>query len=148
MSSEGGYIKLYRRILENPVFENPRTLQVFLWALCRANYTARTVRFGGENITLRAGQFIAGRFTGAEACHMPPSTFRNQLAFLHAAGMLDSKSDNRKTVFTVVNWARFQGEGFREDSKPDNRRTQTRREEVKRIGPKDFADLMDSERTA
>ena len=120
---DAGYIKLFRSLESNPVFENANALKVFIWCLMRATYTPREVRFHGDTISLLPGQFISGRFAGARACNMSPSTFRNQIHFLRTMQILDSEADNKKTIFTVINWARYQGEGSPEDSKEDNERT-------------------------
>jgi hypothetical protein len=117
MTSEG-YVKLHRRIEESDVWDNPNTLKVFLWCLLRANYTKRAIRFGGEAITLQPGEFISGRFAAAKECKMSPSTWRDQILYLCRTGAIRSKSDNKKTVFTVVNWARFQCEVEKPDNNP------------------------------
>ncbi len=103
-----GFVKLHRRLLDSDVWQNPNALRVFLWALLRANYTQRTVHFGGRDLSLAPGEFISGRFAGSAECHLKPSTFRNAVCWLQDAGMIRTKPDNQKTVFTVVNWARFQ----------------------------------------
>lgn len=125
----GGYVKIHRQLEESNVFENPLTFKVFMWCLMRANYTNREIRFHSENITLKPGQFITGRYAGAKACHMKPSTFRNQVNALRFMGTIALKSDNKKTIFTVVNWARFQCEASDEDNK---RTTRGHRQEGKK----------------
>jgi hypothetical protein len=119
----GGYVKLHRQLVNSSVFENPLALKVFIWALLRATYKTRAVRFGGQDITLVPGQFISGRFAGAEACHMPASTFRNQIARLRRLEILDTLSDNKKTIFTVANWTRYQGLADVENSTTDSQWT-------------------------
>jgi hypothetical protein len=154
MSAEG-YVKLHRQLLDSEVWENPRMLKVFIWALLRANYTERAVRFSGEDIILGPGQFISGRFTGAGECGLPPSTFVDQISRLDEMGMLQTASDNRKTVFTVVNWARYQGQPEKSDSQPTTgrkladtdkkRRTKvdTNRKPTELIDSHLFANLID-----
>lgn len=130
--SAGGYFRVHRQLEQSNVFENPLTFKVFMWCLMRASYKVRTIRFHRENVMLQPGQFITGRFAGAEACHMKPSTFRNQLNTLRSMGSIALKSDRQKTIISVLNWTRFQLEASGKDNEKDNERTQTRRKEGKR----------------
>ena len=118
MNAAGGYVRLHRRLLDSAVWMNPRTLKVFLWALLRANYTERQVTFGGMDITLRAGQFISGRFAGATECGMRPSTFLYQITTLKTLGVLCLKSDNKKTLIIVVNYKDYQSDQQQANNKP------------------------------
>lgn len=118
-----GWIKLHRKSIDSSVFQSSNLWKVWCYCLMRANHKGRKVFFSSEEIELRAGQFITGRFQGAEDCNMSPSTFRNQIAKLKELRNLDTDSDNRKTLITIINWAEYQIESQREDSKPDIRRT-------------------------
>lgn len=93
----------------------------------RATHKKTQFKFNGEVISLQPGQFVTGRFEGAKDCKMSPSTFRNQISKLKAGGNLDSKSDNRKSIITIVNWASYQADQIKEDSTLAENRTQTRR---------------------
>lgn len=105
-----GYVKMYRKLLTSAVFQNEKLLKVWVWCLIRANWTEPSVFFDGKQIKLRVGQFITGRFTGAEQCNMKPKTFYNQLLKLSGMGNLILDSDNRRTLITVVNYTTYQGD--------------------------------------
>ena len=118
-----GWIKLHRQLLESVVFQNANLFQVWCWCLMRANHTETKILWNGNEVILKAGQFISGRFKGSKECHMNPSTFRNQIALLEKLGNLDSKKDSRFSLFTVVKWSDFQHSNEMKDSDKDNRRT-------------------------
>lgn len=118
-----GWIRLHRKILFSAVWEDVNALRVFVWALLRANHTTRTIRFNGEEIDLQPGQFVSGRFAGARECRMKPSTFRNACDRLSKTQNLDIKSDNQKSVYTVVKWEDYQTGEAQEDNTEDNGRT-------------------------
>jgi len=82
--------------------------------------------FGGKEITLNPGQFITGRFQGSEQCNMKPSTFQDQISKLKALSNLDTKSDNKKTLITVINWGLYQFNETESDTKSDNNPTTNR----------------------
>lgn len=121
--SETGWVCLHRSLLTSTVWQDANAARVFVWCLLRASYTERVVRFNGQNITIRPGQFLSGRFAGAQECDMKPSTFRNALSRLVDMKILDIKSDNKKSLVTVVKWALYQDKARKEDSKKDNKRT-------------------------
>jgi hypothetical protein len=105
-----GYVKVYRKLLTSSVFESPNLLKVWIWCLIRANWTDATAMFEGREIQLERGQFITGRFTGAKSCNMVPGTFYKNILKLKKIGNIMLKSDNKKTLVTVVNYSSYQDE--------------------------------------
>jgi len=128
------YVKLYRKSLESTVFQNANLWQVWSYCMMRANHKTSNILFEGQEITMLPGQFICGRFEGSKACKMKPSTFRDQLYKLRRMKSIDIKSDNKKSIITVCNWANYQGSISSSDSKSDrqsdNKPTQTRSKEI------------------
>jgi len=74
----------------------------------RANHKTTKILFNGEEITLKPGQFITGRYAGSKDCNMKPSTFTDQLKKLKKLKKLDITSDNKKSHITLVNWGVYQ----------------------------------------
>jgi hypothetical protein len=127
-----GYIKLHRKSLESVVFENPNTWKVWCYCMLRANHKKTMVQFEGEEIILNPGQFITGRYHGAEGCKMKPSTFNDQIRKLKKLKNLNTKSDNKKTIITIVNWVFYQCNGETPGINSDNDPTTTQhRQECK-----------------
>ena len=61
-----GYIKLYRKLLESPVFQNEKALKVWIWCLCKATHKDREQLVGRQIVNLKTGQFIFGRKKASE----------------------------------------------------------------------------------
>lgn len=106
-----GWIALYRSSIDSAVFQNPTLWLVWCWCLLRANHKETKILLGGEEILLRPGEFISGRFAGARECHLPPSTFRNAIATLVRLDSLCTVTDKKRTIFRVKNWAMYQSFG-------------------------------------
>ncbi len=106
-----GWIKLYRRSLDSVTFQNANLWQVWCWCLMKAAHEEKKILWNGQEIILKPGQFLSGRFTGSKECRMRPSTFRNQIALLKRLENLDMSSDSRSSLITVVKWNEFQGNG-------------------------------------
>lgn len=122
-----GWVKLWRKSIDSESFRNPNLWKVWCYCLMRATHKTTKFKFNDEVISLQPGQFVTGRFEGAKDCRMKPSTFRNQISRLIAGGNLDIKSDNRKSIITIVNWDYYQSDTEKEDSTLVENRTHTRR---------------------
>jgi len=140
-----GFIKLFRHLLDEPVFQNPNLWQVYSYLYLKASYKERNIPFAGEQIIIRPGQSIIGRFEGSNACNMKPSTFRDQISKLKRLKLIDTRSDNKKTVVTIMNWKSEQTGLLNSDIKPDNRPTSIRHKQEskndKNIYSSEFEDL-------
>jgi TusA-related sulfurtransferase len=121
-----GFIILKREFLESVLFQNPKLWLVWCYCLLRANHRDKSILFEGQEINLKAGQFITGRYKGSDECYMSPSTFRNQLMKLKKLKLLDIKSDNKKSIITIINWASLQDSKQNQDSKSDNKKRITK----------------------
>ena len=77
-----GWIKLHRKILDSAVFDNPDLLKVWIWCLLKATHDDYTQLVGLKVVELTKGQFITGRFKGAEELKLNPSTFYKYLKVL------------------------------------------------------------------
>lgn len=61
-----GWIKLHRKLRNNPVFNNPNLLRLWLICLTEASHTSRKQMIGNQVVDLSPGQFVTGRFDIAE----------------------------------------------------------------------------------
>ena len=118
-----GYIKVYRKLLTSAVFENEKLLKIWIWCLIRANWFEAPCMFEGKELQLDRGMFITGRYTGAEQCNMNPSTFWKCIKKLEEIGNLTLKSDNKKTLVTIVNYSDYQDDILSEYQQSNNKVT-------------------------
>ena len=122
-----GFVKLYRKSMNSVIFQNPNLWQVWCYCIMRANHKTSTILFDDKEMILQPGQFITGRFEGSKVCNMKPSTFRNQLYKLKQLNSVDIKSDNKKSIITIINWKAYQDLKNKVDSNSDtyldNKRT-------------------------
>ena len=103
-----GWIKLHRKILDSAVFDNPDLLKVWIWCLLKATHDDYTQLVGLQVVELTKGQFVTGRFKGAEELKLNPSTFYKYLKILEKLDMIELKCNNKMTVVSVVNWGKYQ----------------------------------------
>ena len=122
-----GWIKLHRKLIDSPVFDNEKALKVWVWCLLRANHQEKEVLVGLQNVTLQPGEFVTGRNKASEELGLTPSTAWRYLNLLRKLEMLDIKPNSKFSVISLVNWGKYQGSetdnGQQSEQQMDNKRT-------------------------
>ena len=103
-----GYIKLYRKLEESPVFQNEKLLKVWIWCLFRANHKDTETIVGFQKITLHTGQFIFGLLKASTELQVPKSTLHRYMKMLEKLGMIGIEPGTKFSIVTVENWAKYQ----------------------------------------
>lgn len=111
-----GWLKLYRKIMDSPVFNDPDMYR--LWSLClfKASYTERDVAVGRQIMKLQPGEFVTGRdsLESEYNRNMKPSkrvsaiTLWRMLKTLEEWGKLNINSTNKYSIVSIVNWSFYQ----------------------------------------
>lgn len=102
--SEGGYVKIYRRLKDWEWYSDANTTRVYLHILLTANH--RTVRFKGANI--KKGQCLLSVEKMTEALRMSRQSARTALQHLISTNEITTKPTKAGTLITVVNWDNYQ----------------------------------------
>lgn len=118
-----GWIKLHRKLLDSPIFQNEKLFKVFAYCLMKASHKEHTQLVGRRVVHLQKGQFVFGRKRASEELRLKESTVRDYVKLLEKLGTIDIKSDNKFSVITVVNWAIYQNDEEIFDSKNDKKST-------------------------
>lgn len=113
----GGWIKLHRSIMDNPIFND---LQLYrLWSLCllKATHKEREVLVGKKTVYLQPGQFITGRtairelynkgLKESDQVHGDKTVYR-WLMTLEMTRCVTLCKTSKYTVVTVTNWNQYQ----------------------------------------
>ena len=103
-----GWIKLHRKILDSSVFQNAKYFKVWVWCLMKATHKEVDFPFNGKDIKLQPGEFLTGRKVAAEELDISEQNFRSAMKYLISTNRLTSRSTNRFTVYSIVNWEEYQ----------------------------------------
>jgi DNA-binding MarR family transcriptional regulator len=138
----GGFIKLYRQILESPHWlDEPFTRgQAWVDMILLANREAGFVRKQGIRIDLERGDLGWSENELASRWKWSRGKVRRFFNELEKDGMIErkkeSKTDKRKFVITICNYSKFQDKDSENGQAADKRRTsggtRTRRKEGKK----------------
>ena len=108
---ENGFVKFDRKIANWRWYHDVNTFKLFFHLIITANYEPKPF----ENITVQRGQRIASYGTLAEETGLSVRNVRTAIRHLILTGEVTSKSTNKYSVFTIVNYDLYQ------DSRQTNR---------------------------
>lgn len=117
-----GWIKLHRQLLDSSVFQNERLLKLWIWILMKAAHEQRTVRIGLQEIRLQPGEFVCGLRTAGEELNLPMTTVDRLLKILENEHRISRKTEHKKTVINVENWAFYQCKEFQDERSVEQKR--------------------------
>lgn len=111
-----GYIKVYRKMIHSPIWHDPDLFRLWMYCLIKASHKDRKVLVDKQEIELKSGQFVTGRFSLHQEFNqgIPPrkqtkdTTLWNWLKKLESMGNIDIKSSNKYSVISIVNWCEYQ----------------------------------------
>lgn len=107
-----GWIKLYRCLLDDPVWQcsTPQQKVILVTLLLMANHTERKWQWQGQPYICRPGQFITSLASIQKKCGKEISIRKIQLALIRFEKMefLSKQTSSVNTLLTICNWERYQ----------------------------------------
>lgn len=104
MQELNGYIKLYRKLTKWGWYQDNVVKSLFLHCLLMASF--RDFDWMGQ--VLKAGQFITSLKHLSEDLGFSTQQIRTAIKKLESTGEITSKSTNKFTIITVMNWENYQ----------------------------------------
>ena len=119
-----GYLKLYRKTLENPtVMKDADHLAIWMWLLMNAKFAPVDDWFGGERITLQPGQLITGRKKISDSLCVSESKVQRVLKCYESEHMIEQRTDRQGRLITIVSWDEYQANEQSSEQRVNNERT-------------------------
>ncbi len=119
----GDWIKLHRSILQSNVFDNPEILKVWVWLLCKAEWTDCKKIIGTRAIEVKPGQMIFTRSSASRELEMSESKVYRIMQTLQSLGNIKIKVNSKFSLVTVENWGFFQYEAADSEQQMNSKRT-------------------------
>lgn len=111
------YIKLFRKLLKSPIFENEKALKIWIWCLLKASHNERKQLVGQQIIDIKKGEFVFGRNRASEELKMTESTIYKYIKLLEKLQMISIKSNNKFSVISIEKWEDYQVEELKNNIK-------------------------------
>lgn len=107
MSKDGGFVKIYRSMLNWEWHDDPITMATWMYCLMRANY--ETQRWHGQIV--KPGQFVTSLAHMAKDIGISVRQLRTALNHLKSTHELTQTATSRATLITIEKWALYQSAG-------------------------------------
>lgn len=105
-----GYVKLWRKTLDSGLLQNGPAWQLFGYLLLRATHKPYRTIVGGVVCELAPGEVVFGRSKAAADLGLGEQQIRTALNLLKKMKIATSRSTNKFTVVSLVNWHNYQDE--------------------------------------
>lgn len=117
-----GYIKIWRRLEDSGLLQMPNTLALFVFLLMRSMHKDCKVGTAIGVIELKRGQYISGRSKLASDLNQSEREIRTSLARLQELQIIDQQTTSRYSIYTIVNYEKYQGSDQQTTSTSTSRR--------------------------
>lgn len=116
-----GFILIHRKIFENPIFTKPNYLAIWMYLLTFANHKTKQIIWNNEKVLIKRGQFIGSLQKLSNHFNLGLGTVSRIISYLEKENMIERKSTNKFTLFTIVNYDFYQSENFSEMPKTETK---------------------------
>ncbi len=108
---QGGWVKVYRKILDHPVFKSRDTkvFKTFMYCLLRATHKETKIFFNHQLFGLKPGEFITGHEQAARDLGFSPKTFDRKCHDLQIMQIMTRTMTRRFSIISITNWDTYQG---------------------------------------
>ena len=104
-----GYIKLHRKILDNPlVMKSSDHFAIWMYLLLNAAHKKYDTLIGSERVTLNPGQLITGRKKIAKDLKINESKVQRILKLFENCQQIEQQTNNLCRVISIVKWDDYQ----------------------------------------
>lgn len=103
-----GYIKLWRKIRDNPRCHNPEFMALWVWLLLEAVHKPSDQIFAGKRITCKPGQFTTTRKQLSNLTGIDETKIERFLKCLEVSQQIAQQTSNYNRMITILNWETYQ----------------------------------------
>lgn len=119
-----GWIKLYRKIMENPIVtKDADHLAIWIYLLLNATHDEYPALFRGQKISLQPGQLLTGRKAISERLAISESKVQRVLDAFKSEHQIEQQTSNKNRLISILNWDFYQGCEQQNEPQMNNKRT-------------------------
>ena len=118
-----GWIKIHRKLLDNPISKKPNYAWLWVVLLLQANHQDEKFIFNGKSEVCRRGQILTGRKALAKKTGIRPGSVENILKFLESEHQIEQQKTNKYRLITVINYEQYQSFEHQIEQQRDNKMT-------------------------
>lgn len=104
-----GWIKLHRKLLDNPIVcKDSEHIAVWIYLLLNATHVNYDVLFNNKRITLKPGELITGRKKIAEELKVSEYKVQRILKTFENAQQIAQQTTSQNRLISIVRWDEYQ----------------------------------------
>lgn len=135
MSDDLGWVKLHRKIIDQPWFTNSNAVQLFMFLLLSVNRSEhKKIFYKGKEYALKAGEFWTTNERIGMKTGLSPMAIRHGVMLLKATNTITSYSSSKGTVYGLSQWSKYQQTtSVTTNQQQTNNKPTTTEQEVKKL---------------
>ena len=117
---ENGFIVLWRKSLNNPLFQKPFIWHYWTYCLLKASHKPERFVWNKKEVMIKRGEFMTGRKVASLETGLSQQNIRTAQETLINMGMIEkstSKSTSKYTVLVIVKYSDYQDKKKKSTSK-------------------------------
>lgn len=103
-----GWIKLYRKLLNDPIAHKPNYLALWITLLLLANHQDHEFVQKDKKRQIKRGQILTGRDALSRQTGIKSSTIERILKYFENEQQIEQQTTNKYRVITILNWESYQ----------------------------------------
>ena len=119
-----GWIKVHRKLLNNPICGKAKYLQLWILLLLLAQHEETSFIWNNERIVIKEGQFLTSRRQLSMKTKISESYVEKILKYLEKEHQITQQKTTKFRIITIKNWDRYQ----QKDSSAPTERTTKRQQ--------------------
>ena len=117
-----GWIKLHRKLLDNPISRKPNYSHLWVTLLLKAQHKQSDFTWNGQRQTLLPGQLMTGRKELSQETGIAESTVERILKYFESEHQVEQKKTTKFRIITITNWEKYQTPK-KNEQQADNKRS-------------------------
>jgi len=107
-NDNAGFIVIHRKLMDNPIMFKQNYLVIWVYLLLRANYKDSYIIINNKKTLIKRGSFLGSLQKLSKLFNISISTVKHIIDYLCVDGMLNTERTNKHTVFTILNYDKYQ----------------------------------------
>jgi len=130
-TDKNGWVKLHRKILDNPVCsKKPTYFAIWVFLILNATHEEYETVFAGKKRVLKPGELITSRKTISAQFGIPESTVYKVIKKFEMEHQIEQQTSKQNTLISLVNWERYQEKGTTNGTKKEQQRNTNKKKEI------------------
>ncbi len=119
-----GYIRLYRKLLENPVVcKDSEHIAVWIYLLLNSTHKEYDLMFNGKRITMQPGQLLTGRKSISSSLKISESKVQRILKTFEIEQQIEQQTTTKNRLISILSWNEYQYVEQQNEQQVNNNRT-------------------------